>query len=72
MDEHFSWFYAVLAVTVDRKQCDKNIDMSKMEVFKDELNVSQMIPFVLDSIENIERKGEYAGYKHFLLFFTRF
>ena len=58
----------MLAVRVDLKQCDKNIDMSKIEAFKDELTLSQMIPFVLDSVENIERKGEYAGYKHFLLF----
>ena len=48
---------------------NKNLDLSKLEAFADDkLKVIEMAKFVLDTIENNVRKGENAGYQHFLLF----
>ena len=47
---------------------DKILDWSKLEaIAEDKLNVAKIIA-VLKSVENIVRKGENAGYQHFLLF----
>ena len=37
-------------------------------VTEDNINVAQMMEFVIYRIENIVGKGENAGYQHFLLF----
>ena len=34
----------------------------------DKINLTENLKFVLGMVENIVRKGENAGYKHFLLF----
>ena len=48
---------------------DKILDRTKLKAFADDkLNVAKMIIFLLDRIENIVKKGENAGYQHFLLF----
>ena len=40
-----------------------------MKAFADDkMNVTQKAKFDLESVENIVRKGENAGYQHFLLF----
>ena len=44
-------------------------ELSKSKVFPDKkLNVAWMMKFASESIENIVRKEENAGYQHFLLF----
>ena len=48
---------------------DKNLTMSKLKAFADDkINVTYMIIFVFDRVENIVGKGENAGYQHSLLF----
>ena len=45
------------------------LDCSKLKAFADhKINVTQISKFVLGRVENIEGKGENAGYQHFLLF----
>ena len=47
----------------------KFLDLSKLNAFaEDKIKVTQYLKFVLESIENIVERGEYAGYQHFLLF----
>ena len=48
---------------------DKILDWSKLKAFADDkINVTEKMKFVYRKIENIEGKGENAGYQHFLLF----
>ena len=48
---------------------DKILDWYKLKEFADDiLKVAQITKFVPKSLENIEGKGENAGYQHFLLF----
>ena len=48
---------------------DKTLAQSKFKVFADgNINVTLKLKFVLRWVENILRKGENAGYQHFLLF----
>ena len=48
---------------------DKLLDWSKLKALaNDKLNVAKMTISVFDSVENTLRKGENAGYQHFLLF----
>ena len=48
---------------------DKILDWSKFKAFADDkTNVSKKSKFVMGSVGNIIRKGENAGYQHFLLF----
>ena len=48
---------------------DKILDMTKLKAFADDkLNIDKMTISVLDRVENTERKGENAGYQHFLLY----
>ena len=48
---------------------DKFLDWSKLKAFADDkLNLAEKLKFVLERVENIVRKGENAGYRHFLLF----
>ena len=48
---------------------DKNFDFSEFKAFADDnSNVTQMMQFNSDMVENIVRKGENAGSQHFLLF----
>ena len=48
---------------------DKILDQSKMKAFADDkINVTHILKFKLGRVENIEGKGENAGYQHFLLF----
>ena len=48
---------------------NKILDQSKFKAFADDiLNVGQIIICVPDRVEIIMRKGENAGYQHFLLF----
>ena len=43
--------------------------MTKVKAFADDkLNVDKMSISLLDRVENTERKGENAGYQHFLFF----
>ena len=47
----------------------KILDWSKLKASADyKLKVAEIIISVLDSIENIVRKGENASYQHFLFF----
>ena len=48
---------------------DNNLDVTKLKAFADDkINVAQMMISVFDRVEKIVRKGENAGYQHFLLF----
>ena len=49
---------------------DENfLDWTKFKAFSEEkLNVAKIMISVFDRVENIVRKGENAGYQHFLLF----
>ena len=48
---------------------DKISDVTKLKAFADDrINEAQMRISVFDWVENIVRKGENAGYQHFLLF----
>ena len=48
---------------------DKILDLSKLKGFADDKrNMTQKLKFVSVRVENIVRKGESAGYHHFLLF----
>ena len=47
----------------------KILDLSKFKAFADdEIILTQKLKFLLRRVENIVRKGENAGYQHFLLF----
>ena len=47
----------------------KIFDWSKLKAFTDDkIKVNEKLKFGLRRIENIVRKGENAGYQHFLLF----
>ena len=46
----------------------KMLDWSKLKASADDkINVNQELKFVLEKVENIARKGENAGFQHFLL-----
>ena len=48
---------------------DNNLNSIKLKAFADEkINSAHMMSSVSDRIENVVRKGENAGYQHFLLF----
>ena len=48
---------------------DKILDWSKLKAFADDkINVTEGLKSALGREENIMRKGENAGYQHFLLF----
>ena len=48
---------------------DKISNLSKLKAFTDDkINVPLMTILVFKWVENIVRKGENAGYQHFLLF----
>ena len=48
---------------------DNFLDWTKFKAFADDnLNVSGIMTFVIDRVENIVGKGENAGIQHFLLF----
>ena len=48
---------------------NKVLDWSKLKAFADEkINVTKELKFVSGKEENMVRKGENAGYQHFLLF----
>ena len=48
---------------------DKILAWSKFKAFADDkINEAKMMIFVFHRVENIVRKGENAGYLHFLLF----
>ena len=48
---------------------DRILDWSKLKAFAaDKIKLAKMMIFVLDRVENNVRKGENAGYQHFLLF----
>ena len=45
------------------------LDLSKLKAFADDkIQLTKIMIFVFDRIENIVGKGENAGYPHFLLF----
>ena len=48
---------------------NKILDWSNLKAFADDkINVTEKMKFLLERVENIVRKGENAGYQHFLLF----
>ena len=48
---------------------DNFLDCTKLKAFADDKsNVAKIMVFVFNHVENIVRKGENAGYQHFLLF----
>ena len=48
---------------------DKILDWSKLKAFADDnFDITEMVQFFPDQVENIVGKGENAGYQHFLLF----
>ena len=59
----------MLASTMKFNSHDKYLDWSKFKEFADDnLSVAKMAKLVFNRVENIEGKGENAGYQHFLLF----
>ena len=48
---------------------DKSLDQSKFKAFADgNITVTKKSKFTLGRVKNSVRKGENAGYQHFLLF----
>ena len=48
---------------------DRNLALSKLKKIADNnFNVAELIKLVFEGLENIQEKGENAGYQHFLLF----
>ena len=48
---------------------DKILDWSKLKALADnKIKVTEILKIILGRVENIVRKGENAGYQHFLLF----
>ena len=64
--------YSILRIVLPRGNLlsnNKILDWSKLEAFaENKINVTQKLEFVSERVENIVRKGENAGYQHFLLF----
>ena len=61
--------HVVKPYTVHSLPSDKILDMAKLKAFVDDKSkVTKMIIFLSDTAENSVRKGENAGYQHFLLF----
>ena len=59
-------------LTLSSFTLNKNLNLSKLQVFAvDSLDVAQVLDFVTDMIENVE-KEENAGYQHFFLFILFF
>ena len=56
-------------ISFDPLPNDKILHWTKLKAFADDkLNFAKMRMFLLGRIENIEGKGENAGYQHFILF----
>ena len=54
-------------------QMTKFLDLSILKAFADDKsNIASNLKFNLERVENIEKKGENAGYLHFLLFLQGF
>ena len=52
---------------------DNILEVNKLKTFAvDNLNFARMMISLFDTVENTVRKGENAGYQHFLLFLQRF
>ena len=48
---------------------NKILNLSKLKAFADnKINVTEKLKLLLEMVENIMKKGENAGYQHFLLF----
>ena len=61
--------YKNLATVINCLPNDKILDWSRLKAFADDkINVTKELKFVLGREENVVRKGENAGYQHFLLF----
>ena len=62
-------FYKDLPSSLNSLPNDIFLDRSKLKGFADDnLNLAEKLKFALGQVENIVRKGENAGYQHFLLF----
>ena len=56
-------------VAINSLPNDKKIGLSESNAFADDkIKVIENLKFVLGRVENTVRKGENAGYRHFLLF----
>ena len=65
----YSSFVCILASTDHSLPNDKILDWSLWKAFADvKIDMTEKLKFVLGKIENIEGKGDNAGYQHFLLF----
>ena len=59
----------LLSLILNPLLSNKILDYSKLKAFADDkINVAKMMISLSDRVENIARKGENAGYQHFLLF----
>ena len=65
-----SWFvHLEFNATLALLSNDKILDLTKFKAFADNKIIpTQKFKFILERVENIVRKGENAGYQHFLLF----
>ena len=59
----------IIGATFNSLPNDKILDWFKLKAFADDkINVIEILKVDLGRVENIVRKGENAGYQHFLLF----
>ena len=71
------WIYIIIHLVQRLIDCmmfnpslnDKILDLSELKAFADnKINVPETMKSVCERIEKVLRKGEIAGYQHFLLF----
>ena len=56
----------VFLLVINSVPNDKFPNWSKLKAFsEDEINMTEILKFVLEKVENIVGKGENAGYQHF-------
>ena len=61
-----------VSINVSSLPSDKILALSKLEAFAVDKNITKKLKFVSRRIEDIEEKGDNAGYQHFLLFPQQF
>ena len=66
---NFSFSFVVFKKLLLQTRKNKGLFEKELKAFADDkLKVFQIMIFAFDGVENIVRKGENAGYQHFLLF----
>ena len=65
----FSGLKSVCQMLINSLPTDRFLNLSKLKAFgANKMNVTENLKFVCARVEIIVRKGEIAGYQHFLVF----